>query len=227
MAKCAFYSFEWNTGSSSEDLSGLTSGTYSVTITDANGCTYSTNTNITQPTASLSASALVTANISCFSGNNGSIDLTVAGGTAPFTFSWNTGAVTEDISGLASGTYTVSVTDANGCTTITNAVISQPAGSLAASLNATQNVLCFGGNNGTLDLNVNGGTAPYTYSWSNGAVTQNINGLSAGIYTVTITDVNGCNTSQSASINTTLPVHWHLLQILCNLYYVSQGQMVH
>ena len=194
------YTFVWSNGANTEDLSGLTSGTYNVTITDANGCTASASATISQPSAALSSSTTTTSNISCFSGNNGAIDLTVSGGTAPYTFVWNTGVTTEDISGLAAGTYTVIVTDANGCTSVANGTINQPAGSLATSLAPTQNVFCFGGNNGGLDLTVSGGTAPYTYVWSNGQVTEDISGLSAGIYTVSISDANGCVASQTASI---------------------------
>ncbi|MBK8416191.1 MAG: SprB repeat-containing protein [Bacteroidetes bacterium] len=195
------YSFNWSNGSTNEDLSGLTAGTYTVTVTDANGCTASLTETIAQPSAALSASTTVTANISCFSGNNGAIDLTVTGGTAPYTFVWSNGSTTEDIAGLSSGTYNVTITDANGCTTSATATISQPAGSLAASLTVSQNVNCFGGSNGALDLTATGGTTPYSYVWSNGATTEDISGLATGVYTVTVTDANGCIASQSALIS--------------------------
>jgi len=194
------YSYLWSNGSTSQNQNNLSSGTYTVTITDANGCTANNSATVTQPAAALSASTAVTSNISCFSGNNGSIDLTVSGGTSPYTYIWNTGATTQDISGVSAGTYTVSITDANGCTKQVTDTITQPAGALSTSITVTQGVLCYGGNNGSIDLTVNGGTAPYAYIWSNGATTEDIQNLSAGNYTATITDQNGCSSSVTGTI---------------------------
>ncbi|MEP7168598.1 MAG: SprB repeat-containing protein, partial [Bacteroidota bacterium] len=207
------YSFNWSNGAATQNVNNLAAGTYTVTVTDANSCTEVQTVTITQPSSGLSASSTVTGNISCFSGNNGSIDLTINGGTLPYNYNWNTGATTEDLSGLSAGNYSVTVTDANGCTTIDNATITQPAGSLSTSISLTQGVLCNGGNNGSINLTVTGGTLPYTYNWSNGASSQDISNLSAGIYTVTITDANGCFagvtgtiTQPSASLSATASV---------------------
>ena len=194
------YIFNWSNGAATQNISNLAAGTYTVTITDANACTDEQTITITQPSAGLSASSTVTSNISCFSGNNGTIDLTVNGGTAPYSYSWNTGATTEDLSGLSAGNYSVTVTDANGCTTTNNAVITQPIGSLSTSISLTQGVLCNGGNNGSIDITVSGGTPPYTYNWSNGATTEDISNLSAGVFTATITDANGCFASVTGTI---------------------------
>jgi gliding motility-associated-like protein len=194
------YTFQWNTGATTQNISGLSTGTYTVTVTDVNGCTDNLSATVSQPAAALNASTIVTSNISCYSGNNGSINLTVSGGTLPYTFIWSTGATTEDINGVGAGVYTVTITDANGCTFNISDEITQPAGALSASLTMSQAVSCNGGSNGALTLTVNGGTAPYSYNWSNGATTQNISGLSAGVYTVTVTDANGCFTSQSGSV---------------------------
>ncbi|WP_299092779.1 PKD domain-containing protein, partial [uncultured Tenacibaculum sp.] len=106
------YTYLWNTGATTEDLNSLTIGNYSVTVTDANGCIALANVTITEPLV-LSLSFLGS-DLSC-GGSDGAIDLTVSGGTAPYTYSWNTGDTTEDLSGLIVGTYTVTVTDANGC----------------------------------------------------------------------------------------------------------------
>jgi gliding motility-associated-like protein len=211
------YSFNWSNGATTQAITGLSAGTYSVTITDANGCTTQSSATITQPAQSLSGNITSTSSISCFSGSNGSIDLTVNGGTSPYTFMWNTGSTTEDISNLPAGSYSVTITDANGCTAQTTGSISQPAGSLGAGLNVSQNVACYGGGNGAFDLTVNGGTAPYTYNWSNGETTEDISGLSVGTYTVTITDNNGCiatatgsitqpSAALSGSVNSAMPV---------------------
>ncbi|MCP9754944.1 adhesin, partial [Lacihabitans sp. CCS-44] len=98
------------------------------------------------------------------------IDLTVSGGTSPYTYNWSNTATTQDLTGLAAGTYSVTITDANGCQTTASATITQPAAALAQSLTQT-NVLCFGNSTGAIDLTVSGGTSPYTYNWSNTATT--------------------------------------------------------
>ena len=207
------YSYDWSNGANTQNLSNITSGIYTVTVTDANACTEVQTVTITQPSAGLSASSTVTGTVSCFSGNNGAIDLSVIGGTSPYSYNWNTGASSQDLSGLAAGNYSVTVTDANGCTTANNAVITQPAGSLSASISLSQGVLCNGGNNGSINLTVGGGTNPYAYNWSNGSTTQDISNLSAGTYTATITDANGCNalvtgiiSQPSASLSATASV---------------------
>src|SRR5205085_1360937 len=145
-------------------------GTYTVTVTDANGCTAATSVTITQPAAALSLSQ-THVNVLCFGNATGSVDLTVAGGTTSYTYAWSNGATTQDISGLIAGTYTVTVTDANGCTATTSVTITQPAAALSLSQTHV-NVLCFGNATGSVDLTVAGRTTSYTYAWSNGATTQ-------------------------------------------------------
>src|SRR5207253_1246988 len=131
----------------------------------------------------LSSSINSKTNISCFGGNNGAIDLSVAGGTPPYSYNWSNSATTQDLSNLSAGNYTVTATDANGCTILNSAIsITQPAAALDASAGSTTNVSCYGGNNGSINLTVSGGTSPYSYNWSNGATTQNTNSLSAGTY---------------------------------------------
>jgi gliding motility-associated-like protein len=194
------YSFNWSNGETTEDLSNLFSGTYNVTVIDANGCTFNTSATVTQPAGALNASVNASQNVSCFAGANGSIDLTAADGTAPYSYNWSNGETTEDINNLSSGNYTVTVTDANGCFTSVSAAISQPTAALNATVNSTQNASCYASFNGSIDLNVADGTAPYSYNWSNGETTEDISNLSAGIYNVTVTDVNGCSTNASATI---------------------------
>ncbi|EIJ40455.1 hypothetical protein JoomaDRAFT_3515 [Galbibacter orientalis DSM 19592] len=190
------YSFEWSNTATTEDLTGLTAGTYSVTITDANGCTTTTSAEVNEPTV-LSAS-IVTTPVSCNGGNNGTVDLTVTGGIAPYNFEWTNDATTEDLTGLTAGTYSVTITDANGCTATTSAEVSEPT-ALSASI-VTTPVSCNGGNNGTIDLTVTGGVAPYNFEWSNDATTEDMVGLTAGTYSVTVTDANGCTATASVAI---------------------------
>ncbi|MBL0343394.1 MAG: SprB repeat-containing protein [Bacteroidetes bacterium] len=194
------YTYTWSNSQSTQNLSNLSSGTYTVTVTDANGCTVVKNATVSQPSIALSGSTTTTANISCFSGNNGAIDLTVAGGTAPYTYNWSNGAISQDLNSLPAGSYNVTITDANGCTAASSGTISQPVGALSANINISQNIPCFGGGNGAINLTIAGGTAPYICNWSNGASSQDISGLAAGVYTVTITDANGCNSIASGTI---------------------------
>lgn len=192
------YSYLWSNGSNQQDVTNLTANTYSVTVTDANGCTAQLSRTITQPAGALNVSSTVT-NILCFGGNNGSINVTPNAGTPPYSYSWSNGNTAEDLMNLSAGTYTVTVTDANGCS-LTNAIfVTQPSAALSASANPTD-VLCYGNSTGAIDLIVNGGTTPYSYSWNNSATTQDLSGITAGTYAVTITDANNCTTTATQVI---------------------------
>ncbi|WP_345368778.1 T9SS type A sorting domain-containing protein, partial [Algivirga pacifica] len=182
------YSYLWNTGATSEDLSNLTAGMYSVTVTDANGCTADTMFVLTDPTAlSLSGSR---ENNLCSGDSTGSIDLGVSGGVGPYSYLWNTGSTSEDLSNLTAGMYSVTVTDANGCTADTMFVLTDPT---ALSLSGSrENNLCSGDSTGSIDLGVSGGVGPYSYLWNTGATSENLSNLTAGMYSVTVTDANGC-----------------------------------
>lgn len=190
------FTYSWSNGGTTASISGLSAGTYTVTITDANSCTASASGTVSEPTA-LSASATAT-DASCNGTTDGSVNLTVLGGTAPYTYNWSNGSSTEDISGLAAGTYSVTVTDANGCAAGAVATVNEPA-ALAASAAATD-ASCNGYTDGAVDLTVSGGTTPYSYSWSNGSTTEDISGLAAGSYNVTVTDANGCVANAAASV---------------------------
>ena len=119
--------------------------------------------------------------------------------TANYTYQWNTGATTATINNLVAGTYTVTATDANGCTTSTTATITQPT-QLTIAIPSTTNLLCNGTSTGSATALASNGTANYTYQWNTGATTATINNLTAGTYTVTATDANGCTTSTTATI---------------------------
>ncbi|RYD90748.1 MAG: T9SS type A sorting domain-containing protein, partial [Sphingobacteriales bacterium] len=190
--------FNWGGGITTEDRTGLPAGTYTVIITDANGCTATVNATVTQPATAVSGTTVVT-NISCFGGSNGTINLTPAGGTAPYTFNWGGGITTEDRTGLTAGTYTVIITDVNGCTATVNATVGQPASAVSGT-SVIFNTSCFGGSNGAINLTPAGGTAPYTFNWGGGITTEDRTGLTAGTYTVIITDANGCTAAVTATI---------------------------
>ncbi len=183
------YAYTWNNSATSEDLNGLTLGTYAVTVNDANSCSATFSTIISQPTAI--ASSISKVDVTCPGAANGSVDLTVSGGVGPYTFVWNNGATTEDLTNITGGTYTVVITDANSCTAANSIVVNE---GLPILISGTVTaVLCHGDSSGAIDITVSGGSGSYSYTWSNGANTQDISNLIGGTYAVTATDGNGCS----------------------------------
>ncbi len=187
----------WSIGATSEDITGLAAGTYTVTATTNTGCTATLSATINAPSA-LSLSGTVF-NVSCFGGSNGSIDLTVSGGQAPYTFLWNDADINEDRSAIMAGTYMVTVTDANGCFDTVSFVVNQP--SDLTYISVVTHTSCFGASDGAIDLTVTGGTPPYNFSWSTGDVTEDIINQPANFYFFNIDDANGCVTGGIDFIN--------------------------
>ncbi|HVD98053.1 MAG TPA: OmpA family protein [Cytophagaceae bacterium] len=193
------YTYSWSTGAKIEDISGLSAGSYSVRVMDANGCAKTIAETITEP-EELLVTVASEKNNSCAGQKNGAVALTTTGGSAPYNFKWNNGDTTQNIQGIASGKYSVTVTDAKGCLGKAEASIEEPS-RLVVKLDDIKNVKCNGNNNGEVNISVSGGVQPYVYAWSNGATTQDITQLSVGEYAVTVTDANGCADN---SIKTTL-----------------------
>lgn len=192
----AGYTFVWNIGATTPTISNLAPGTYTVTVSDVSGCTDTATASVDQPDALTLGIAVQ--NIACFGSNTGAATANPAGGTPNYTYRWNTGQTTQTISNLAAGTYTATAIDQNGCRITQSVTLTAPP-ALALSVSA-QNIACFGGNTGAATANPAGGTSPYAYLWSNTQTTQSISMLTAGIYTVTLRDVNGCTTSRSVTI---------------------------
>lgn len=182
------YSYSWSTGDVTAQASNLSAGNYSVDITDANGCTTTEQVSISQPAAIDISSS--TQNLLCYGDANGSVDITANGGILPYTFSWDNGATTEDVSNLAAGNYTLTLTDSAGCNATENIIISEP---LEITNNAIlTNATCEEQNDGMIENFVSGGTMPYSYVWSNGQTSENLQYLYAGEYSVVISDFNSC-----------------------------------
>jgi len=180
--------FKWSSGQTTQNISGISAGTYTVTVSDAYLCTAIKSFTITQP-AGMTVTG-TTVNVLCYGLSTGAISTTTTGGTPLYNYLWNTGATTPGISNLAAGTYTITVTDANTCKSVKSSVITSPT---ALGANGTvANVTCYGGNNGIASFTAYGGTPPYLYHWGIGGYSQMINGLTAGRYYLTITDANMC-----------------------------------
>ena len=190
------YSFSWSNGNTSASNTGLSAGTYTVTATDANACSVTRSATITQLNAiSITSSSTPQ---SCIP-NTGTASVTTSGGTGALSYAWNTGAITNNINSLNAGTYTVTVTDAILCTATATVTVGNS--NLGATTN-NANVSCNGGNNGSMTILPNGGTAPYLFIWSNGQTTTNnsMTGLSAGVFCATVVDANNCSAINCATI---------------------------
>ncbi len=190
-------------------INNLPAGDYTLMITDANNCTQAQNFTIMAFSGCMmSISASTVSNISCAGAMDGSIDVTIIDENAPLTYNWSNGAMTEDISNLAPDNYALTVTDAAGCDIFFSSPITEPAVLVLSNFQPSAPT-SVGGTDGTLDFDINGGTAPYAYSWSgvvNGADNlavagmTTINNLSAGDYTLMITDANNCTQAQNFTI---------------------------
>ncbi len=267
------FNFSWDHGSTDEDLTNISGGTYIVTVTDDDNCVVKDTIVIQEP----NAISLQFSKTDATCGNNdGSIDLTVSGGSLPYNYSWSNNSTDEDLNSIAAGTYTVIVRDDNNCPDSITIAINNPGAPVISTI-STQDVSCMGGNDGEIiisvdcsanppcnytwspnvssgdtasglnagtytvtledasncqssevfeindadsmiltltgtdpvnctnpdglvNLEVSGGTFPYTYSWDHGATTANLNKLEAGTYTVTVTDENGCTTTASVNL---------------------------
>jgi hypothetical protein len=190
------YTFAWSNSATTQHLTAVAAGTYSVTITDDNGCTQTATASVTEP--AVISVAVTAVDVLCNGGTNGAVNISVSGGTSPYTYAWSNSSVTQNISAVAAGTYSVTITDDHGCTQTAAGSVTEPVAITASAMPA--NVLCNGDASGSVNLTVSGGIAPYTFVWNNSATTQNISGVSAGSYSVTITDNNGCTQTASASV---------------------------
>ncbi|MBL4594011.1 MAG: SprB repeat-containing protein, partial [Flavobacteriales bacterium] len=188
------YVYSWSNGGFNQTISNLTAGTYFVTVISNGGCVTTDTITITAPSSPVTAVTTQT-NVTCFGSNDGSSTVIPTGGVGLYTVVWNTTPIQNNLTatGLANGSYTVTITDNNGCVTTQNISITQPL-PLNFSVSNQQDVNCFGGNDGLISININGGTGPYSYNWNNNTYpdSNTINNLTVGIYLLSITDANGC-----------------------------------
>lgn len=191
------YTYSWSNGGTNDSISNVTSGSYGVTVTDSHGCIKTSSVTINSNNITLSVNFSIT-NVSCNGGSNGAITATVSGGSGPYNYNWSTGQITATISNLASGNYAVTVSDVNGCSTSTSVYIGQPA---AISISGTVSNASCGNTNGSIAVNASGGQTPYSFSWSTGGSGNTLSNLGSGSYGVTVTDGNGCTSSDSYNVS--------------------------
>ena len=201
------YSYSWNNGQTNAIATGLAAGNYTVTVSDANGCTTLSTYTLSQPTVLTSS---LSATINLCSGVPASASVTPAGGTPGYTYGWSSGETTSAVAPLANGNYTIVLTDANGCSNTHTLTVAQPP--VLTSVAAQTTIAC---NGGTANASVAsaGGTPAYTYNWNNGQTTSALGGITAGNYSVIITDANGCTNSHTFSITQPTPL---VLSAACN-----------
>lgn len=188
------FSYFWNTGATTSSITGLCPGLFSVTITDANGLSANSTAVISQP---LPLAGNVNVIPSTCGASNGSASATASGGTTPYAFSWSNGVTTQSNAGLVAGSYTVLISDANGCTVEDTAIVATTTG---PSLNISANQPVCSQSNGSITISVTGGTPAYTYQWSNGTTGATVSSLSAGTYTVTVNDASGCSATDTITL---------------------------
>jgi len=196
----------WSNGSNNAVASNLLAGSYTVSVTDTNGCSANTSVTITQP--SIITPIITITNATCYGGNDASIVATVTGGVPPFQYSLGGGLSQSNgtFSNLTAGTYFIDVTDINGCSSNQTVIITEP-NPLFVNAFSTD-ISCFGYCDGSAFCMPSGGTSPYSYLWSGGNtfVTDNISGLCAGAYVVNITDANNCINIETVLISEPLPL---------------------
>lgn len=201
------YSYSWNSLPPQQLQAAvlLCAGTYNVTVADAQGCTVSTSATVNNTTTVAIATDSIK-NVRCNGAADGGIFISTFGGQTPYTFAWSNNLNTEDNPSLGPGTYTVTVTDNIGCTTGNSYVITEPA-LLTSAVSFTFNPKCSGGNDGIVNIAVNGGVQPYSYLWSaaGNPTSQNLNNTTAGTHTVTVTDANGCTATSTATLTEPQP----------------------
>jgi hypothetical protein len=195
------YTYAWTpSGGNGLTASNLTASTYTITTTDNNGCTASASVAVTQPASAIAISIASSTNILCNGGTGSAAANAATGGISPYTYAWTpSGGTGLTASGLTANTYTITATDNNGCSASASASVTQPA-PLAANATVVANIGCSNSNSGIVSSAPTGGTTPYTYHWSNSVTNATASNLSAGTYSITVTDLNHCSATASVTI---------------------------
>jgi gliding motility-associated-like protein len=190
------YTYSWSpSGGTNATANNLVAGTYTCVVTDGSGCTSVSQITITEPTQLTASSAGF--NVTCNGVCDGQVVTIPAGGTPNYSFLWNTGCTTAACNSVCAGTYTVTITDGNGCTTTDVATVTQPA---AITITTGMTQATCGQSDGSASANASGGTGAFTYQWINGPAGANYNNIPAGTYSVIATDANGCSDTSAVTV---------------------------
>jgi len=190
----------WSNGVNTEDQTDIGPGNYTVTVQDANGCSIVRSDEVLEPTElAFAPNSITINNVSCNGLSDGGIGVTVEGGSPPYQYLWSSGETTPALSGYAVGTYSLTVVDNNGCSLEESFEITEP-GVLSFVECNSEDVTTTEGMDGTATVVITGGTAPYTYSWSDGQTTNPAINLAAGSYDVSVMDANGCETTGTCTV---------------------------
>ncbi|MEX0812953.1 MAG: T9SS type A sorting domain-containing protein [Chitinophagales bacterium] len=184
------YTFDWSNGANTQSVTGLSAGNYTVTFTDALGSVFVDSFEVSAP-SEITASLDSLTDPNCINGTLGSIDISVEGGTSPYTYLWANGEITQDLDSLISGTYTVKIKDSVDCEIVESYVLSDTVNFSHSS--TISDVSCYGSSDGAVSIDVSGGITPYNFEWTNNSIgTDSIFNLEGGLYGVTVTDDSGC-----------------------------------
>ena len=198
------YTFLWSTGETAETTTGLAAGLYTVVVTDDNGCTSSCSRLITQPAPiqSLAVSNHPNDRLDCHGDTDGSITVIAFDGTPGYSYLWETGETSLTITGLGAGAYDVTITDANGCQSVTTKTLTEPppVTALTSTNHQLDRLDCNGDMDGAVTVLAGGGTPGYSFAWNTGSITDMVSGVGAGLYGVTVTDSKGCSESSEKTL---------------------------
>jgi hypothetical protein len=209
------YTYEWSNSATTSNLDGLAAGAYTVTVTDAESNTRVESIELLEP--NVLGVGLNGTNVTIHGTHTGSITSNVSGGTTPYVYSWSTSATMANVSNLYAGSYTVTVSDMNGCSIISSVSLTEP-DTLLASISVWRNPSCYKFRDGALIASATGGIQPYTYQWSNRTNNDTLDSIPAGAYTVAVYDANGALATEE--VNLTQPERMNI-KVATSLYNLS------
>src|SRR5690606_24659340 len=216
------YIIQWFDGNDQVLRNDLPAGTHFVKVTDSYGCVVTEFVTIEQPR--LLTTTITPTDVRCYGEPQGSIELTVSGGTSPYTYQWSNGETTEDLTMLPASVYNVTVTDINGCEATNTTTVKEPTAlRISPSVKA---VSCNGGNDGTIRIIASGGVQPYRYSWSTGHDIPDVFNLSAGGHTITVTDANNCILTETIVVPEPPPLEVDFVVKKASCFDLPDGEII-